>query len=787
MSIMSSLFVSYSRKDIDFARKLTNALKSQELDFWIDWEGIPPTVDWWREIEKGIEEADIFLFLISPDSARSKICGQEIDTAVKNGKRIIPIVVREIQWEDTPPQLGHLNYIFFSRDDDFDTALKKLLTAIQTDYAWATKHREIQVKALEWERSNKDNSFHLRGKELTDAEIQLATHSSKEPHPTDLQREYVLKSRQATDKQRRMVTSIAIAGVVALAALAIFGFVQANNAQIQAAAAQANEKEAQKQLRISRAGELAFMSQEIRETDFQISLLLGIEGFRSWETIRSYGNLLDITISTPQLIRYMPATAPNASVAFSPDGNYMVSAWCQEADQLLCLKSVAEVRELETGILIASTVQEGRRLETAVFMPDGENILLGGEGTLLWNTTTGNVDDFQWEGGGFITRLTISPDGRTLAGGSWDGVLTLWDMKTLQVLEQMTATSFSGIAFSPDGKTFAYGMMSDEWRVVLWDLQTKEQIGESITNESNIIAFSPDGKTIALVGSEITLWDVNTRSQAGHLPLRDGLSVSGIAFGPDGKILISSQFTGDVILWDLAPRQAGDILIYEEEQTAAVAPDNNTSGKAAQLIQKLEEEGNITALSPDGKMLVSASWDIITFWDTETQTMIGQPRNDHKYQIFQIVFSPDGETLVSRSDEVILWNAKTQEPIGEPLANQIENIVYSPDSKMFGFTSYQYKPDSDNLISTIALWDISSQQQVNKQPIEVGDLEFYKLRFSPDAKAIVLTNGDGSTISWSLNPQHWIEISCQRAGRNFTRAEWERYFPNEEYRKTCEQ
>ena len=47
-----------------------------------------------------------FLFLISPDFAKSQICGKEIDTAVKNGKRIIPIVVREIEWEDTPPQLG---------------------------------------------------------------------------------------------------------------------------------------------------------------------------------------------------------------------------------------------------------------------------------------------------------------------------------------------------------------------------------------------------------------------------------------------------------------------------------------------------------------------------------------------------------------------------------------------------------------------------------------------------------------------------------------------------------
>jgi len=110
---MAKAFVSYSRKDIEFAKHLTGELQKSEMDFWIDWEGIPPTVDWWKEIQKGIEEADVFLFLMSPDSAKSEVCGQEIETAIKNGKRLIPLVVREIAWSDTPPHLEHLNYIFF--------------------------------------------------------------------------------------------------------------------------------------------------------------------------------------------------------------------------------------------------------------------------------------------------------------------------------------------------------------------------------------------------------------------------------------------------------------------------------------------------------------------------------------------------------------------------------------------------------------------------------------------------------------------------------------------------
>src|SRR5215216_5805507 len=102
---MASLFISYSRKDIEAARKLTEAFKGQDLDFWIDWEGIPPTVDWWKEVQRGIEEADIFLFLLSPDSAGSPVCKQEIEYAVENGKRLIPITIRDLQGEKAPAAL----------------------------------------------------------------------------------------------------------------------------------------------------------------------------------------------------------------------------------------------------------------------------------------------------------------------------------------------------------------------------------------------------------------------------------------------------------------------------------------------------------------------------------------------------------------------------------------------------------------------------------------------------------------------------------------------------------
>ena len=234
---MARVFISYSRKNIDFTRRLTEELEKHDLDFWVDWEGIPPTVDWMKEIQRGIEEADAFLFIISSDSIASKVCREELELAIQNGKRLIPVVPYEIKWDDVPSALSHLNYIFFRETDDFNLALDKLLTAINTDYEWAQIHRRLQIKALEWERSDREQGFLLRGKDLEDAEQQIFLNANKDPHPTNIQREYVLKSRQGSTRQRRITTGILvglIAGMLGIIVLLVKPYVEDAIAKVQA-------------------------------------------------------------------------------------------------------------------------------------------------------------------------------------------------------------------------------------------------------------------------------------------------------------------------------------------------------------------------------------------------------------------------------------------------------------------------------------------------------------------------------------------------------------------------
>ena len=131
---MSDVFISYSRKDSDFARKLTNALAETGRDIWIDWEDIARGADWLHEILSGIEATDTFVFIVSQHSLTSEICNREVEHARKHHKRIIPLVLRDItknkqldqyvkaQWfeadwmtlaQDNWRSLGHLNWFFF--------------------------------------------------------------------------------------------------------------------------------------------------------------------------------------------------------------------------------------------------------------------------------------------------------------------------------------------------------------------------------------------------------------------------------------------------------------------------------------------------------------------------------------------------------------------------------------------------------------------------------------------------------------------------------------------------
>src|SRR5215813_5972116 len=242
---MSDLFISYSRKDKEFVHKLHDALTAQKRDVWVDFEDIPLASEWRNEISAGIEAANSFVFVISPDSAASQVCAEEVNYAVNNKKRIVPILYREGDYKALNSAISSHNWIYCRDTDNFDEAFKALLQTLDTDLDYVHVHTRLLVRGREWDSKGRNASFCLRGADLQAAEKWLTQSADKKPSPTLLHNEYIAASRRLASSQQRMLLGAMAFGLVAALVLAILALTQWQVAQANGATAIANANAAE--------------------------------------------------------------------------------------------------------------------------------------------------------------------------------------------------------------------------------------------------------------------------------------------------------------------------------------------------------------------------------------------------------------------------------------------------------------------------------------------------------------------------------------------------------------
>ncbi len=215
------VFIAYSRVDSDFTRRLNDALQIQGKTTWFDQESIASGADFQKEIFRGIETSNHFLFVISPSSVTSPYCINEIEYARKLNKRIITVLYQPVSTRKIPPQLAGIQWIDFNRTNgDFLTHLGELIRTLDLDEDHARSHTRLLIRAMEWEAEKFDPSYLLRGKELHDAEQWLNVATTKQPQATDRQRQYITTSRRSPlRKPKRRTALLASLGVGLLVCL----------------------------------------------------------------------------------------------------------------------------------------------------------------------------------------------------------------------------------------------------------------------------------------------------------------------------------------------------------------------------------------------------------------------------------------------------------------------------------------------------------------------------------------------------------------------------------------
>src|SRR5919106_3178131 len=246
---MAQIFISYSRKDESFAQRLAQALTEQKRECWLDRKDIEFTADWKQRVLRGIEDANAFCCVLSPDYAASTVCREETEHAVAQNKRLIPLLRRPVDFNTLHPAVAAINALPFGETEDFNAGVTKLVEALDTDFAWRDQHTRLLRRALEWNNKTRDKSLLLRGSDLQTAEQWLTqAGSARDRNPTQLQTEYILTSRRSSNRRLRVSLGIALAVIVITIILAAVATYQRGIARKETARAEQRTREVSQSL-----------------------------------------------------------------------------------------------------------------------------------------------------------------------------------------------------------------------------------------------------------------------------------------------------------------------------------------------------------------------------------------------------------------------------------------------------------------------------------------------------------------------------------------------------------
>lgn len=105
-----TVFLSYPRSDEAWAHEFAKSLSDRGVGVWLDQP--VRAGDFWRDaVEKGLREAEVMIFLVTPNTLNSPILFFEIGAAISMGKRVVPVVSSDVDPSTLPQSLRLRKYL----------------------------------------------------------------------------------------------------------------------------------------------------------------------------------------------------------------------------------------------------------------------------------------------------------------------------------------------------------------------------------------------------------------------------------------------------------------------------------------------------------------------------------------------------------------------------------------------------------------------------------------------------------------------------------------------------
>jgi WD40 repeat protein/transcriptional regulator with XRE-family HTH domain len=474
-------------------------------------------------------------------------------------------------------------------------------------------------------------------------------------------------------------------------------------------------------------------------------------------------------------------------MAFQPGGSLVATASMDGFVKLWDASSGQEIARL--------AMDKNSPAYRVAFSPDGHTVAAAGNqfNAKTWETATGR-ELVRLPHSDTVQALAFSPDGRTIGTAGNESAAHLWDAASGREVGRVAVESASNVyalAFSPDSRQLA--VVSDDNRVSVWEATKPWQVtGLQHDALVNNAAFSPDGHYLATGSADgsIRLWDAST----GDLRRRwdTGGAVYPVRFTTDGEYLASASYDGNAYVMDLSTGEEvarlaqGDVVF-----DAAISPSGRllatgtASGqvrvwdwRTGQNLLRTQHDGGVQGVyfSSDERRLATASLDgTVRVWDLDDGRELLRMASSDRHPIYSMGVSKDGRYIATGEiGAVRLWDvASGREELQLPHDSLVNGVAISDDGRLLATAGRD---------GTVRLFELPSGHELDSM---AHGLSANGVAFSPDGELLVTASDDRTARVWAVAPGNLLAEACGAVIRSLSAEEWQRYLPDQPYRRTC--